>query len=211
MNIHAIYRIIFKIWRVKRMRVFEERIAPQPDENILDVGGHPDTWSRKITARKIIIINTYPLPAAPSPNRIESLVGDGCSLEYKEGAFDIVFSNSVIEHVGSFDQQQKFAREVRRVGRRLWIQTPAQECPLEPHYLAPFVHWLPPSYSQKLLRWFTPWGWMTKPSPEAVAAAIQNTQLLTRNQFAKLFPDCEIYTEKLFFILPKSYIAIRAK
>ncbi len=53
----------------------------------------------------------------------------------------VVFSNSVIEHVGTWEDQQAFAAEVRRVGRRLWV--PAYECPIEPHYLAPLVHYLP--------------------------------------------------------------------
>jgi hypothetical protein len=51
--------------------------------------------------------------------------------------YDIAFSNSVIEHVGDWERQAAFASEIRRVGKNLWIQTPAKECPIEPHYLAP--------------------------------------------------------------------------
>jgi hypothetical protein len=36
-----------------------------------------------------------------------------------------------------------------------------------------------------------------------------NNRLLNKNEFESLFPDCDIVTEKLLFIFPKSYIAIR--
>jgi len=56
-------------------------------------------------------------------------------LNYSDNEFDICFSNSVIELVGSFEDQRKFANEIRRVGRKLWVQTPARSFFFEPHYL----------------------------------------------------------------------------
>ena len=63
--------------------------------------------------------------------------------EFTTGEFDVVFSNSVIEHVGDFDDQRRMADEVRRVGRRFFVQTPNRWFPLEVHTRLPFVHWLP--------------------------------------------------------------------
>lgn len=40
--------------------------------------------------------------------------------------FDLVYSNSVIEHLGTWEKQQAFAAEARRVGRGYWIPTPGQ-------------------------------------------------------------------------------------
>jgi 2-polyprenyl-3-methyl-5-hydroxy-6-metoxy-1,4-benzoquinol methylase len=62
-------------------------------------------------------------------------------------SFDIVFSNSVIEHVGDAESQQQFAHEIARVGRAYWVQTPNRRFPVEPHLLTPFLHFLPTRWS----------------------------------------------------------------
>ena len=38
---------------------------------------------------------------------------------------------------------------------------------------------------------------------------VDYTRLLTKREMKELFPDCEIRTERLLFVIPKSYIAIR--
>ncbi len=38
---------------------------------------------------------------------------------------------------------------------------------------------------------------------------VETTRLLTKREMRQLFPDCEIYTEKLLGFIPKSYIAVR--
>lgn len=178
---------------------------------MLDLGGSAGTWlSHGQPVKKIVSINIDDQEKElPSEFDIEFRKGDACHLEFENDSFDIVYSNSVIEHVGDFEQQVLFAQEARRVGRQLWIQTPALECPLEPHYLAPFVHWLPVAVRRKILRWLTPWGWIAKPDQAQIDDSIKFTQLLSRKQFEELFPDCEIYTEKLMGIFPKSYTAYR--
>ena len=195
------------------MLLFQSIIDPQPEDVILDVGGQPHTWTAcPQIVERIICLNTHPNPwdEAEFPGyNISIVVGNGCNLKYKDASHNILFSNSVIEHVGDWKKQCAFAREVRRVGRSLWIQTPAFECPLEPHFLAPFVHWLPVALRRRILRWLTPWGWIKKPSQEMVDKTIAYTRLLTKRQMTELFPDCRILTERLFWVLPKSYIAVR--
>ena len=111
--------------------------------------------------------------------------------------------------MGTWERQKAFARECRRVGKKLWIQTPAYECPFEPHFLAPFVHWLPKEVRRRMVRWFTPWGWLQRPGQKEVDHEIDSIRLLTRHQFEELFPDCEIHTERILGIVPKSYVAYR--
>jgi hypothetical protein len=195
------------------MMKFEQILDPQTDDILLDVGGYPGTWTtRPQRTQRIDCMNVHPVTwnESSSPNhRISTTVGDGCSLGYSGGSYDIVFSNSVIEHVGDWERQRAFANEARRVGKSLWIQTPAFECPLECHYLAPFVHWFPVRIRRRLLRWVTPWGWMTKPSQEEVDESIAFTRLLTKKQVRELFPDCVVMTERLLWCFPKSYVAYR--
>ena len=121
----------------------------------------------------------------------------------------MVVSNSVIEHLGSWEAQVRFANEALRVGRRLWIQTPAREFPIEPHYLAPFVHWLPPARRRQLIRNFTLRGLIDRPNPQQVDEMLREIRLLRRSEFVDLFPGCRIKAER-FAGLTKSHIAIRA-
>lgn len=195
------------------MKAFIEHIKPCDSDKILDIGGVPNTWtSQPQTVRQIDCLNIYSPKWNPKEfpdHRIRNITGDGCSLEFEDDSYEILFSNSVIEHVGDWDKQQSFAHEARRVGKKLWIQTPAFECPIEPHYLAPFVHWLPRAARERILRWFTPWGLIQKPSKEYINRVVDETQLLTVKQFRQLFPDCKIHTERMLWVIPKSYIAIR--
>ena len=71
--------------------------------------------------------------------------GDACALPFEDGAFDVVHSNAVIEHVGGRERQEAFVREALRVGRRVFVTTPNRWFPVEVHTKLPLVHWLPPS------------------------------------------------------------------
>ena len=138
----------------------------------------------------------------------ELVVGDGCALPYADMSFDIVFSNSVIEHVGSWERQQAFAAEARRVGRRLWVQTPAREFFIEPHLITPFFHWLPYVWKRRLMRNFTGRGLIERPEMPSVDAFLAEVRLLTFDEMRALFPDCTILRER-FLGCTKSYIAVR--
>ena len=141
----------------------------------------------------------------PESERFTSVKGDATKLPFAEHSFDIVFSNSVIEHVGTWKEQQAFALEVRRVGQKLWIQTPARSFPIETHLVAPFVQYLPKAIQHRIARW-TPRGSL---QPEVVHQIVDEVRLLTHSEMKQLFPDCVILKERLLG-LTKSYIAIRA-
>jgi methyltransferase family protein len=213
-TIHALYRRLSPVFRRRRMRRFMSTVAPRPDERLLDVGGLAEFWADAGVAAKLTLLNRTPVAAPSIPRSVPSapppvtLVGDGCALPFADGAFDIVFSNSVIEHVGTWERQQAFAAEARRVGRRLWVQTPAREFFVEPHLLAPFIHWLPPPWQRRLIRHFTVRGWFDRPDAAAVDAFLAEVRLLTRREMQVLFPDCTILRER-WLGLTKSYIAVR--
>lgn len=210
----SIYRRIFKIWRARRFAWFLERIAPSRTESLIDIGGDPGTWTAQepvVASVEVVDVRKHPFDGSAFPEHaIRVSVADGCDLGCEDRAYDIAFSNSVIEHVGSREDQQRFAAEMRRCARKLWCQTPARECPIEPHYMAPFLHWLPRSWQRKLLRRFSLWGWLSKPDRQKIDFMVDTTRLLTKREMHELFPDCEILTERMLWILPKSYIAVRS-
>jgi len=205
------YHWIWKHWREKRWNKFRELIEPCPEDRVLDVGGCSGDWigrGNMINCVDVLNLEKENIPEHPNSPKMVGLAGDGCSLEVSDQSYDIVFSNSVIEHVGGWDDQLKFATEARRVGKKLWIQTPAYGCPVEPHYLGLFVHWFPQAWHVPIARWTSVVGLTGAADLESIAST---TRLLTKKEYRTLFPDCEIWTERLFLIFPKSYIALRAK
>lgn len=210
--IHDFYRVVFRRWRVRRFQWFLEAARPGPGCTLVDVGGYWWNWvGRAGSFGSIVCVNPVEAgdgTAAGLPN-VRQEKGDGCALRHGDGSFDIAFSNSVIEHVGDLAKQEAFAREVRRVGRKVWVQTPALECPFEPHLLAVGLHWIPGRVGYLARKYLSPRAWMDGPGSETMRDILDHTRLLSRREFESLFPDCRIVTERMLWILPKSYIAIR--
>jgi hypothetical protein len=124
------------------MARFARTFGPDEPSLVLDVGGSAFNWRLCALRCPVALLNvSAPADAKSLPPRLEPLVGSGTDLPCADGSVDVVFSNSVIEHVGDAGAQRRFAQELRRVGRRLWVQTPARWFPFEPHLLTPFVHY----------------------------------------------------------------------
>jgi SAM-dependent methyltransferase len=213
MNVHDIYARVSPWFRRKRFARFREILRPRPTDRILDVGGVHATWvAQPPCAASVELLNILPspLPKGRFPEyRFRETLGSALDLPYADGSFDIGFSNSVIEHVGTWENQVAFAREIRRVAPRLWVQTPARSFFIEPHYLAPFIHWLPPGLRVRCARWLTPWGWLARPDRAAVEERVREIRLLSRRELQELFPDCRILRETFLGLFTKSYVACR--
>ena len=209
MDIHSVYQLFLRHFRRRRMRAFQRSFQPGERTTILDVGGTVYNW-QLVDARSRITLLNLELPEGfdELPPNYGFVVGSALELEFEDGAFDVGFSNSVIEHLATRERQEAFAREIRRVGRGLWVQTPARRFPVEPHLLTPFIHYLPRSWQRRLLRRFTVWGWLTRPSPEAVEGFLREIRLLGYREMQELFPDCEVRRER-FLGLTKAYVAVR--
>ncbi len=180
-------------------------LDPKSGARVLDVGGYPYTWRDLPVALNVTTLNLEKVPDEPCAR---TMVGNGCKMDFPASSFDILFSNSVIEHVGSADKQKEFAAECRRVGRSLWVQTPARSFFMEPHLITPFIHFASLRWQRRLLRNFTTWGLLSRPSRSEVDDFLAEVRLLNRREMEELFPDCTIVTER-FLGMPKSYIAIR--
>ena len=211
MNIHRIYGAISPWFRKSRMERFRTLVRPFAGERLLDVGGTPHFWEQ--TGGSVPQITLLNLPGKGQTTRATShagVEGDGCALPFPDQSFEIIFSNSVIEHVGTWERQEAFAQEARRVGQRPWVQTPAREFPIEPHVIAPFFHWLPRHWQRRLMRNFTLRGWLERPDEATVEAFLKEVRLISHEEMKRLFPDCVILRER-FLGLTKSYIAVRLK
>lgn len=132
--------------------------------------------------------------------------GDATDLpEHADRSFDLVHSNSAIEHMGGWAAMEAFAREVRRLADRYYIQTPNFWFPYEPHFRLFFLHWLPSPVALRVLKWRAR---KKQPDTGDIARMLENNRILDRTQFRFFFPDAVIRTEWLM-LLPKSLMAIR--
>lgn len=197
---------VFIRFRRKRMKHFFALIAPSSSVRLLDIGGTSQTWEVETECHLTFAVTLLNKLQYEDINRgrFKSVIADATDLPFPDKSFDIAFSNSVIEHMGTWERQLAFAREARRVAHKLWIQTPARSFPIEAHLLAPFVQYLPKSLQHRIVRW-TPRGLMT---PDDVHAIVDEVRLLTKKEICILFPDCRILRETVWG-LTKSYTAVR--
>src|SRR5688500_10845406 len=104
-------------FRDRRLRIFLDTFRPAATTRILDVGGHAYDWERVPIASSITLLNTaYPSGAQVTAGRFISEIGDGRKLRYADQSFEVAYSNSVIEHVGTYEDQRQIASEIRRDG-----------------------------------------------------------------------------------------------
>ncbi|HKV94765.1 MAG TPA: methyltransferase domain-containing protein [Candidatus Angelobacter sp.] len=166
-------------------------------QTILDIGGAHDMWPIVGRSYGVVILNIE-VPAATGG--FQYVLGSGCELPFAEEAFDLGFSNSAIEHVGSEENQFKFASEMLRVGKRIYCQTPSRLFPIDPHLSALFLHWLPAGWLKPtFLRYFTLNGWLWKRPYH------YNVTWISKRRLQRMFPGCKIKTER-FLLLPKSFV-----
>lgn len=181
---------------------------------ILDLGGRAAYWDmfdRSVLERlgvHITLVNYEGL--TDSDPLFTSLKADACNLvQFEDRFFDLVHSNSVVEHVGDWPRMEAFAREVRRLAPRYYVQTPYFWFPIEPHFSAPFFHWMPEGMRvRRLMK--KALGFSEKAADVGQAMrAVQDARLLDKRQFRFLFADAA-YPDERFAGLTKSLIAVRA-
>jgi hypothetical protein len=203
-------------FRLARFSLFVDLVNSIPNMDrplrILDVGGVEAYWNdkRRLIARpvEITLINLDRAPLT-KPGFV-SLRGNACHMpELADNSFDVVHSNSVIEHVGQWSNMMSMASEIRRVAPSYFVQTPYFWFPIEPHARTPFLHWLPESLKFRLVmaRKCGPY-WSKARTVDEAMRTIQSSLLLDKSMFSTLFPDANIVSEKVLGIT-KSLMAIR--
>ena len=181
------------------MRRFARTFELTDETRILDVGGSMFNWEFLRVRPRVTIAN---LPSRESiDQRFPWVFADGRRLPFADQSFDIVFSNSVIEHVGDWESQQQFAAEIARVGKAYWVQTPNRRFPVEPHLMTPFLHFLPAEWQASVARRFTVWALIERPSADRwkfyIEHYLRDIRLLDAGDMRRLFPGAEIVRERL--------------
>jgi len=185
------------------MRLFQELIGLSHDTRVLDMGGGAFVWSLLDVRPKVTILDIR-ASSNPEPT-MDYIVADGCNTGLPSRSFDVVFSNSVIEHVGDISRQRDFARECMRCGKCFFVQTPYKWFPIDPHTFMLFGHWFPKKVFTKLMKW-SPRFLISRPTHEDIEDFV-NMRLLGKKEMQELFPQALIIEEK-FFGLTKSLIAV---
>lgn len=183
--------------------------------DIIDIGGTKTYWA--IIPEKTLLDNNVSITLinisgtfVPTEDQIFSFrVGNGCDLsEIDDNSFHIAHSNSVIEHVGGWDQMVQFAHEISRVSNNYFVQTPYFWFPIEPHFMTPFYHWLPIPLRVSLLMKFNLGHRRKQDNVDGAVQSVVSIQLLDKKMYTELFPDAIIIMERIF-LLPKSMIAVK--
>jgi hypothetical protein len=205
-DIPAIHRPIARYFRSRRFHRFCESFHIQTGTRVLDVGGYAYYWDYLPARPRIVIVN-LDLPAAPDP-RFDWVSADARALPFRDRAFDVAFSNSVLEHIPGDESRAAYAGEIQRVAHGYYVQTPYRWFPVEPHLMTPLIHFLPRAWQRPLLRRCTIWGLLHQPTPEGCDEFLRDIQLLDVAALRRLFPEATVWKERFLGLL-KSISAVR--
>jgi hypothetical protein len=196
--------------RGRRWEWLAETFPDLAEMSVLDLGGRVDTWQRAPARPKHVhLVNLEP-PPSELPEWAEVDRADACSLpaHLLRRRYDLVFSNSVIEHVGGHERRLRFAEAVRTLSDAYWVQTPYRYFPVEPHWIAPAMQFLPVAVRTALAhRW--PLSHTRPRDRQEALESVLWTELLDRTQLRHYFPDAWLRAERAFG-LTKSLIAVKA-
>ena len=196
-----------------QQKLIESLLEKKPSIKILDIGGELDFWqhmgwdNERCTIYLLNLEDRTPTNIANAKGFVW-VTGNALALPFQAGEFDLIFSNSVIEHVGSYKNQSIFASEVNRVCDKYIIQTPSFWFPLEPHSLLPLFQFMPHAVRALLIMLFNINYFPKQKTYKAALEVSRSTLMFSKNRFQQVFPEAFIEVETLFGI-PKSYTAIK--
>jgi hypothetical protein len=169
--------------------------------SVIDLGGYYWNWvTARVRPKRVLVVNVDGRVFTEQPAWVKSLEADACDLPSKlyDESFDLVYSNSLLEHVGGHYRRRAMADAVHRLAPHHWIQTPARPFPIEPHWMFPGFQFLPVSLRAQVSRgWpLSPTECRGQPLAENVRAVLQ-VELVSSAEMRHLFPKSELYKERL--------------
>jgi len=196
-------------FRLRRWALFEQVFPTISAMSVLDLGGTVEAWERAPVRPDHVHVVNLDDETAEAPNWISVERGDACELapDFAGRGFDLVFSNSVLEHVGGYHRRGQFAAVIRRSATRYWVQTPYRYFPLEPHFLFPGFQFLPVTARAGIAEHW-PLSHTRTAGRKSAVRNVLATELVGRTEMAYYFPDSTIHSERIGGIT-KSLIAIK--
>jgi hypothetical protein len=192
--------------RRRRWEVFSRRFPDITGMRVIDLGGTSRHWiTSPLRPSSVVVVNL--LNDTGPASWITAVKADACNLpaELRRKDFDLVYSNSLIEHLGGHARRCDFGSNVRSLAPHHWIQTPYRYFPVEPHWLFPGLQFLPQRARASAIR-----HWPLSPAlpdPQQALRDVLEVELLSRTEMGFYFPDSEIIHERVFGIT-KSLIAV---
>lgn len=205
--------------RAKRFQHVQKLIQAILDERgqaeILDLGGTETYWligeefiRRNRHRLRFTMVNTEPVQTEQT-DLFDFVQGSATDRSLFSGRhFDLVHSNSVIEHVGGWRDFEDFAYNTRRLAPRYYVQTPNYWFAYEPHFRFPGFQYLPKRVRAALIMRFRLGFFSRIGTLEEATDIIEHHRLLSTGEMRRLFPDARVIHEKVAG-LNKSIIAIR--
>ncbi len=190
--------------RERRWQTFRTAFPHVAGYTVLDLGGTADYWRRApVRPMNVTVVNLHE-PGEPSEG-IEPLLADACTFTPTRG-YDLVVSNSLLEHVGGRASRRRLAEVIATSAPRHWVQTPYRYFPIEPHWLFPGMQFLPVSARVGVARYW-PLQHTRSPDRRDAVESVLGIELIGRTEMADLFPSSTLRFEWVAG-LPKSLIAV---
>jgi len=196
--------------RTRRMEMLLQRFPDFRDMKIVDLGGNTKSWLASDVRPAHVTVVDSGAWALEAPEAWMTIVqGDACARSTISGTFDLVFSNSLIEHVGGPRYRREMAQVVHDLAPYHWVQTPYRYFPVEPHFLFPGFQFLPVvAKMQVFLHWPLVRHIRDRTYPVDRVRHVIDHDLLTVTEMVSLFPSSLILHEKAAG-MTKSLIAVR--
>ena len=204
----TIFARLSKISRTHKLELFNRLMNPTKEMKILNIGAEINPtnkyvpqfidnypWVNNVSAINLssehisLIKQYYP--------EVNARVGDACALPWEDKHFDIIYSNAVIEHLGSFEKQKKMAAEVMRVGKSWFVTTPNRWYPFEFHMRLPFVTWLP---RNGYIRFGQVISYNPVKKKYMTGIRRRGLRLMTAKELKRCFPSSQIIKQRVTFM-----------
>jgi hypothetical protein len=195
-------------FRQHRSEEFKRRFPDLADMRVLDLGGYAVSWTvLGLRPGNLTVVN-LDRDKGPHEPWMDIVQADACAGGF--GKYDLVFSNSLMEHLGGHARREQFANVVQESAPSWWIQTPYRYFPIEPHWVFPCFQFLPFRMRVMVCQH---WNTLNMPAckdPDQAADIVASIELISATEMHTYFPTSEVWFERVAGI-PKSLVAIKTK